>query len=96
MITIDTAALTELEARLQASGVDANPRNVASAILGIAAAKEWNRDPANVTRWIEQLALDVLRTQPKSDSHTKVNPAPGVSLRQTEPTSVRTDQVLLP
>jgi hypothetical protein len=63
----------ELEARLEANGVDANPRNVASAILGVAAAHEWNKDPAMLTRWIEQLALDVLHTQPKSDSHPGVD-----------------------
>jgi hypothetical protein len=73
MFTNDTPSLMELETRLQANGVDANPRNVASAILGVAAAHEWNKDPAQLTRWIEQLALDVLRTQPKSDSHPGVD-----------------------
>jgi hypothetical protein len=50
--------------------------NVASAILGVAAAHEWNKDPTKLTRWIEQVALDVLRTQPKSDSRPNVGPAP--------------------
>jgi hypothetical protein len=83
-----------LEARLQANGVADNPRNVASAILGIAAAKDWNKDPSDFTRWIEQLALDVLRTQPKSDSHPGVNPAPGVTFCKSRPTSMKMDQPL--
>jgi hypothetical protein len=57
-------ALTQLEERLKVNQVQADPRDVASAILGIARLNGWTKDPQHVVDWLEQLALDVARPLP--------------------------------
>ena len=58
-------SLDELEERLKANGVQADPRKVASAILGLARQRSWNDHPEGIVAWLEQLAVDVVETWPK-------------------------------
>ncbi|MFL5240964.1 MAG: hypothetical protein ACJ8FY_02560 [Gemmataceae bacterium] len=60
MKTITVPALAELEERLTLNGIEADPCNVASALLGLASANEWNKRPDRFAEWLEQLAMDVL------------------------------------
>jgi hypothetical protein len=54
-------ALQQLEERLKINGVTADPRGVASALLGLARINEWPEHPDRVVAWLLQLALDVAK-----------------------------------
>lgn len=60
-----TPALNELEQRLLANGIASDPRPFASALLGLAGGNGWNDDPSAFVNWLEQLALDVVQSEPK-------------------------------
>jgi hypothetical protein len=52
-------ALFELRERLVASGVNADPMRVASALLDMVQSKQENDQ--SIIEWVEQLAIDVTR-----------------------------------
>jgi hypothetical protein len=51
--------LDELQERLRLNGVEADPRKVGSAVLGMAADDEWNTYPERMSIWLEHLAMAV-------------------------------------
>ena len=59
--------LAALEERLKANGVDVDPIQVASAILGLARTLEWMKQPADVILWLEQLAVEVTHARSKEN-----------------------------
>jgi hypothetical protein len=55
-------ALSDLEDKLEANGVKANPISVATAILGVVRDMDRKNISAALTEWIQQLAVDVAST----------------------------------
>jgi hypothetical protein len=51
-------ALDELDERLKANGIYADPTKIASAILGVARNHRWNDRPHEIVAWLEELALN--------------------------------------
>ncbi len=58
------SALDQLRERLALNGVQADPRSVASALLGLARHNSWVDHPERVADWLTQLALDVASETP--------------------------------
>jgi hypothetical protein len=50
-----------LKAHLQENGVDADPRQVATAFIALAREKVNRQGDAALLAWIEQLAIDVVQ-----------------------------------
>jgi hypothetical protein len=65
MSTCHAPALNELEQRLLANGITDDPRPFASAILGLACGNRWHVNPETFVAWVEQLAVDVVQSEPK-------------------------------
>jgi hypothetical protein len=51
--------LADLRVRLKDAGLHAEPRTIATVILGIAHTRDWLKDSRAMAEWIAQLALDV-------------------------------------
>jgi hypothetical protein len=57
--------LDELDERLKTTGVTADPKKVASALLSIAVIHNWNGPPQNVVEWMESMAVELAQSWPK-------------------------------
>jgi hypothetical protein len=53
-------AFTDLEDRLNHDEIEADPKAIASVILGLATANDWTKRPEAFGDWLEQLALDMI------------------------------------
>jgi hypothetical protein len=53
--------LDELEERLNNNAASANPRKVASALLGIATEEQWNTHAEHMIDWFARTAIEVAR-----------------------------------
>jgi hypothetical protein len=63
-------ALAELEDRLKLNGINADPCDVASALLGLASANDWTGNPERLGEWLEQLAMEILSIR---NSHQEID-----------------------
>jgi hypothetical protein len=56
-------ALAQLGERLKMNGVDTKLHSIATAILGLAHAHNWNTQPDRFVEWLAQLAQDLVHSR---------------------------------
>ncbi len=60
-----TTPLAELRSRLRDRGIEADTHKVATIFLGLAHTNDWLSDPAAMTAWFEQLAMELMTSEPR-------------------------------